>query len=738
VVERGCGLLITATRLKPLSLISSLVVAGSWSAIVPANAQVNVTQFHNHSSRDGLYIDSAFTPSAAANLTRDLNFDGTIEGDVYAQPLYLDNGPDGRPTIIAVTESNNVYSLDAVDGTIIWERNVGDSVPLDALPCTPKLETMGITGTPVVDLASRALFLDAMITPDGGNTKQHLILSLNVDTGDINPGWPVDVEATATYNGRTFRANIQQQRPALAIMDNILYVGYGSMQDCDLYHGWLVGVPINNPADVTAWAAATSTGTHGGAIWGVGGIASDGNNLFVTTGNTFDTGGDWDGGEAVIRFQALPAFDDFWAPTNWFDDLDTNNLDLGSSGPLLVDVPDATPSSLVVAMGKDGNACLLDRDNLGGISDPLAFSNVSDNVIDILNAAATYRTDKGTYVAFRGSGHSLSTFRITGASPPTIDFPVWSVPGNACGSPFVTSTGGTNNMIVWVIGSGGDQLLHGYNGDTGAVIYAGNDFIAGTHTYSTTGIVARGRIYIGTDNKVYAFVVPGGTPTPTPSTTPTATATATPSATPTITPSATPTATATPTSTATPKSTPSPTATPTPIVSPTPAPTPTATPRVTPRPRPTPHRRPTPLARPVDKIRIVDQNGQEVQGDGARPIPTPRSRPTPRGRPVGPSPPGIFDVTVGQGFAFAPDTLNIHVGDTVRWTWASSGHSVSSGDPCTIDGQFCSPDNTNCQVGTLSNAGTVYEHTFSQSGTFSYFCAAHCSIGMTGVIHVAP
>jgi plastocyanin len=93
---------------------------------------------------------------------------------------------------------------------------------------------------------------------------------------------------------------------------------------------------------------------------------------------------------------------------------------------------------------------------------------------------------------------------------------------------------------------------------------------------------------------------------------------------------------------------------------------------------------------------------------------------------------------VGQGFVFAPDTLNIHAGDTVRWTWASSGHSVSSGAPCTIDGQFCSPDNTNCQAGMLSNVGTVYEHTFSQPGTFSYFCAAHCSIGMTGVINVAP
>jgi len=44
----------------------------------------------------------------------------------------------------------------------------------------------------------------------------------------------------------------------------------------------------------------------------------------------------------------------------------------------------------------------------------------------------------------------------------------------------------------------------------------------------------------------------------------------------------------------------------------------------------------------------------------------------------------------------------------------------------------------NCEAGILSNVGTVYEHTFSQSGTISYFCAAHCSIGMTGVIKVAP
>jgi hypothetical protein len=227
---------------------------------------------------------------------------------------------------------------------------------------------MGITGTPVVDLASRALFLDAMVTPDGGATKKHYIISLNVDTGDINPGWPVDVEATVSYNGLNSTAAIQQQRPALCIVGNILYVGYGSMRDCSLWHGWLVGVPINNPASVTAWAASPFVG---GSIWAVGGVAGDGTNPFVTTGNTTRTGGNWSGGEAVIRFQAGPIFSgnpsDYWAPTNWLQ-LDQGDVDLGASGPLLVDVPDATPSSLVVALGKDGNGYLVNRGNLGGIS----------------------------------------------------------------------------------------------------------------------------------------------------------------------------------------------------------------------------------------------------------------------------------------------------------------------------------------------------------------------------------
>jgi plastocyanin len=118
---------------------------------------------------------------------------------------------------------------------------------------------------------------------------------------------------------------------------------------------------------------------------------------------------------------------------------------------------------------------------------------------------------------------------------------------------------------------------------------------------------------------------------------------------------------------------------------------------------------------------IVDQNG----------------RPAVSGVPSATS--TTVDVTVAPGgtLTFSPSTVNISVGDTVRWTWAASGHSVTSGASCTADGNFCSPNNTNCTQCVLSTQGFVYEFTFTQAGNFSYFCCVHCAFGMTGVVNVA-
>src|SRR5215472_15525840 len=101
----------------------------------------------------------------------------------------------------------------------------------------------------------------------------------------------------------------------------------------------------------------------------------------------------------------------------------------------------------------------------------------------------------------------------------------------------------------------------------------------------------------------------------------------------------------------------------------------------------------------------------------------------------------IVDVMVAPNgtLTFSPSTVNISVGDTVRWTWAANGHSVTSGDStsCTADGQFCSPNNTNCSQCVLSAVGFVYEFTFTQAGSFPYHCCVHCFKGMTGVVNVS-
>ncbi len=137
---------------------------------------------------------------------------------------------------------------------------------------------------------------------------------------------------------------------------------------------------MNNPPKVTAWA----TDAKGGGIWAVGGATSDGQSLFAVTGNTIDAVDNWRGGNGVIRLTPGPAFSnttkDYWAPTDW-KQLDRVDKDMGGSGALLLDIPGATPSALVLALGKDGKAYLLGRANLGGVSEAVATDHVYNGEI---------------------------------------------------------------------------------------------------------------------------------------------------------------------------------------------------------------------------------------------------------------------------------------------------------------------------------------------------------------------
>ena len=479
-------------------------VAGGGGSVIGGDS---VLTNHKNPNRDGVYVEPALTKTAAAGLHKLSTFvSAAISGAVYAQPLFVDGGSSGRDLVLVATEANNVYALDGATGAQVWMRNLGAPVPLADMPCG-NIDPFGITGTPAIDPATRALFVDAMTTPDGGTTKKHLIFALSVDDGSIKAGWPVDVAATAASGATTFSSAPQSQRAALAVLNGTVYVPFGGLYgDCGNYHGWLLGLSTTVPAQMSAWA----TSAQGGGVWGPGGVASDGSSVYITTGNTFGVSTNWGGGEGLLRFTPGAAFGTpaYWAPSNWVS-LDNGDLDLGGSGPVLLDLANSTPSKLAVALGKDGNAYLLDRTNLVGVGSPVATAHASTGAI--VNAAAVYTTALGTYAAYTGSGAmctnssgSLATLKIVPGTPPTFA-PSWCATLGGGGSPMVTTTDGHSNAIVWTLGAEGDGLLHGFDGDTGAVVFSGaSTVIAGMHRYNSP-IAAKGLIYAAGDSGVVAF-----------------------------------------------------------------------------------------------------------------------------------------------------------------------------------------------------------------------------------------
>jgi hypothetical protein len=464
----------------------------------------SVLTHHRNASRDGVYVQPTFTKAAAKNLTKDAAFNAVTDGATYAQPLFVDGGATGKDMLLVATEKNNVYALDPVTGAQIWKASLGAPVPLSKMGCG-NIDPFGVTGTPAIDLASRTMFLDALVD-DGGPA--HRIFAISIDDGSVKPGWPIDVASKVKAGNISFDPQFHGERGAVAVVGGTLYVPFGGLWgDCGNYHGWIVAVSISDPTKIQAWA----TPAKGGGSWAPSGVASDGSSVYIATGNTIGAS-DWGGGEAILRFGAgsslgaTPA--DYWAPNNWLD-LDNADIDIGGSGPVLFDVPGSNPAGLAVSLGKDGNIYLLDRGKLGSISDPIAQLDVSSN--EIINAAVAYTTSQGTYVVFKGdgtqctgSGGDLTAVLVKAGSPPSLEGS-WCASQNGLGSPMVTTTDGHAEAIVWSTGAEGDRKLHGFDGDTGEEIFDGGGVtISGLRRYNTP-IAAKGRIYVAADNGVVAF-----------------------------------------------------------------------------------------------------------------------------------------------------------------------------------------------------------------------------------------
>jgi hypothetical protein len=481
-------------------ILTMSVIVGFVSAAAQAQ---HVLQYHGTADRAGNYVIPNLTPELARLMHLDMTFDGRVNGQVYAQPLLTSAA--GRELLLVATENNVVDALDAGTGKLIWQKSLAPPVPLSALPCG-NIDPLGITGTPVIDESQDAIYFDAMASTQAG--PQHLVYGLSAANGQILPGFPVNVRQALAGLGLHFTPADQNQRGALLIVQNSLYIPYGGLfGDCGRYHGWVVGIGLDNRHPVSAW----STQAPGGGIWSPGGIVSDGQSLFAATGNTFGAS-QWGGGDAVIRFgvdlRPSAGSTGYFAPSDWRT-LDANDADLGGTNPVVLNMG---TSHLIMALGKDAKAYLLDRDNLGGIGKALAVEEVSSE--SIITAPAAYPGPSGgTFVAFHALGShcpgaisnpSLVVLKVLASPTPAIST-AWCGSLNGAGVPIVTTTDGRANPIVWMVGAEGDDQLHAFRGDNGAPLLTGaQPRMQGLRHFATI-VATQERLYIPAGGRIYAF-----------------------------------------------------------------------------------------------------------------------------------------------------------------------------------------------------------------------------------------
>ena len=357
---------MTVRRLRVLQAAACLGLAGISHA--QAEPLAVLTQ-HNDNARTGANLSETLlnTKSVRPETFGKLGT-LTVDGYLYAQPLYVQNVPvphKGLHNIVYLaTAHNSVYAFDADDLTAkapLWKINLGPSVPAAEVYTTKWTDMrveIGITSTPVIDPASNTIFVETK-TKEHGTYVQRLH-ALDIATGTEKRGSPIEIKASvpgsgmASANGRvTFDPVKQLQRPALLLANGIVYLAFGSHADSPPFHGWILGYDAKTLAQTCVFNL-TPNGEEG-AIWqaGMGMAADPAGNVYAMVGNgTFDADrGGPDYGSSILKLTPKPgtlSVADYFTPYNQAL-LSENDQDTGASGPMLV-----PSTNLLLGGGKNG------------------------------------------------------------------------------------------------------------------------------------------------------------------------------------------------------------------------------------------------------------------------------------------------------------------------------------------------------------------------------------------------
>jgi hypothetical protein len=470
-----------------------------------------VLERNKHASRDGHFLQPTLTKARAPMISRDTTFAGTFTGSMFASPLFLEDGPGGKGLFFAVTTGNDVLALDETTGAVTWMKNIGSSPQSSGAGCG-NIHPIGILSTPVIDAKSRTIFVAGAV--GAASIARHEVHALSVDDGTEKAGWPVDV-STVTSGTSTFNVMPQNQRSALSLVGGNLYVAYGGhIGDCGNYRGWVVGINAANPAMLGGWA----TRGVGEGIWAAGGMASDGDGVFVMTGNSTTGAATHMDSEEVARITGLGTLNrtdaNVYYPATWRA-MDSADADLGATNPIVIRVPGATPASYVVAISKDGHMFLLDPANLGGMNGHVADFRVAASGMSIHTVPAAYTTAQGLHLTFAidsgamcpvgmPSGKVVMSVLIPSGAPPAPRI-TWcaALTGAEVTAPIATTTDGSSDAIVWYMSA---NKLIGVDGDTGAVLVTSADTCTGIRRW-TSPIAVKGRLVAGGDGHLCSWSV---------------------------------------------------------------------------------------------------------------------------------------------------------------------------------------------------------------------------------------
>ncbi|ROV99138.1 hypothetical protein VMCG_06689 [Cytospora schulzeri] len=376
---------------------------------------------------------------------------GSGDEQFYAKPLVYTPASYGRQLILTFSEQNRLFALDAVNGTLVAFRDMNDegegpfSVGEFSGGCNDISDTIGITGTPVIDDSTETVYFWAKSyapgTTSGLYNGVYHFHAVDAVTLEERSGYPVLLDGHHADNDATryFQGGIQLQRTALNLLNGVVYAGFGG--HCDLYNytGWVVGMSASDGHFVTAYATSAGAGapavpnTSGSGVWMSGAIlASDqSNRFFFSTGNGYTStinGASPASGrvtlatlsEAVVNMgieaDGTIYQQDYFEPAA-YSSMDGADRDVGSGGVSLLPFSGGGVETTAVACGKNGQCFVMDANDLGGYKNG---ANQGDNILQTItppSGAAMFATVscyplEGGYIYIAPSGAPIYAYAL--------------------------------------------------------------------------------------------------------------------------------------------------------------------------------------------------------------------------------------------------------------------------------------------------------------------------------------